>query len=119
MPYTLPPKFIAGSVALVAGAANVTVQAAPGVGFRHRLVGGVFSLNRLATGIVDLSISSGGVLIAVARGLSVAGTPVHPIIVPEPGLQFADNEAIVLSTTSTVATGTGLVLVYFFTDTST
>ena len=118
MSYMLPVAVVNAQVALVAGAANVTIQTGPGVGLGYRAVAVSINIGRTATGIADIVLVDivPSVVVARASGLSVGGVPGAYILLPEPGYQFADNSGMQMQTACTVATGTAFITVYFFTD---
>lgn len=120
MAYLFPPSRTFGNVALVAGTATATILAAPGAGFRYRIVGGLLWINRTATGLVDVLFEdiAGVDIIWEARGMSVAGGMSNfPLIIPEPGQQLPDNTGLRIRALSSAATGNAGITVYYFIDT--
>ncbi len=105
------------SVALVAGTANVIIIPAPGVGFQARVFGGSLATNRLtAAAIVDVSLSWGATIILRGLGMTLNGTPGYSFLFPEPGITGAGNTALTLGTTSTAATGTVAMVLFYLID---
>lgn len=116
--YGAPPSIADASVALAAGSAAATAIAAPGAGFRIRVVGGMLMITRSATGNADVVLRNGvgGSLIAQARGLTVAGTPIVPLVIPEPGVVLDENTLLELSTAASAAAGAAQATIYYFID---
>jgi hypothetical protein len=116
--YLQPPNVATVSIAAVVGTAVAIIVAAPGVGFALRLVGCQLGLNRAAGGNVDLEIRDGATRIVMNYGVSQGAggdlTIAPPI--PEPGLQLTPNTAMNFAVISSAATGTGFVVVYYYTD---
>lgn len=103
---------------IVVAATNTTIVAAPGVGFRHRLVGVQLMVNRAATGVADFAVTdgAGGTVLLQAGGLSVAGLPDFAPPIPEPGIPFSLNTAMVVNEAATIAAGNYVAVVYYYTD---
>ena len=106
------------SAALVIGTVTTTIVAAPGFNKAIRVVGGVLSLTRSATGIVDVILKDGGGVTFVwsVSGMSVGGTPMSALILPEPGIQLPSNTALVCDATSTTATGNAAYHILYLID---
>lgn len=130
MPYSLPivgpgngSSQAAGTIetnlALIAGTASVVVLPALGTGLRYRCIGGQWGINRLAAAVnADIFIRDtvSGLNIASLRGLSLAGVPSGPLIIPEPGLTLGDNSALTLIAISSAAAGSAFLILYFYID---
>lgn len=121
MSYPGPPGVAVASLAAVVGTAVVAVVAAPGAGFRHRLVGCQLGSNRAAGATCDTELRDGVNPIVRNYGLLAGGgdlTLAPPI--PEPGIIIAENTAINFAVISSVAaSSTCVCVVYFYTDTIT
>lgn len=118
--YRFPPQYVSIAVANVVGTATGIVVPAGGVGTRIRVVGGQLGINRLSgAAICDVSLQSAGITLATARGLQLTGTPFMPLVIPEPGVQVADNTDLILSVTASAASGSSVATVYYFIDQST
>lgn len=116
--YGEPPAITDTSLNHVAGTATATVLGAPGAGRRYRIVGGILSVNRLSTALVNAYLNNGaaGSRLWAAQGLSVAGTPVAQIQIPEPGIVLDENTLLQLELTASAASSNSIVVVYYFTD---
>ena len=112
MSYSTPPALASDTTVLVVGNTTATLVAAPGPGLAIRVVGWYGYVNRLATGVVDIS------LVGVARfgGLSVAGKPGSEHNFPEPGVQLAVNTALQVTYGSSVAVGSGYSGAFYYID---
>lgn len=118
MTYVAPPTVARIAPVLVVAATNTTLVAAPAAGFRIRVVGGHWGVNRAATGVTDLALTDGaaGAVLAQGPGLSVAGTPFVPILIPEPGIVLTVATALVVNEASSIAAGNYVAVVYYYVD---
>lgn len=117
MTYANPPGVAAVSIALIAGAANGTLIPPPGINVGLRIVALNVSINRLATGIVDVTISDGnGNILLRSLGMQLTGTSTVVFTLPEPGFQVLANTPLNISTNSTAAAGTATAVAYYFFD---
>jgi hypothetical protein len=119
MAYSNPPLVVLIQPLAVVITTTVNILAAPGANLRYRVVGVVFGMGRSTTGISDMSIldDTAGNAMAVARGLSVAGTADLDVSIPEPGLvQAVANKPLVFQHSTTVAAGNLSVIVYYYID---
>lgn len=114
--YVAPPSIATATVALVAGAATVVILPAPGAGFRYRIAAISIGISRQATGLVDATVqdSAGNQIGRAAGALSVGGVSGFYVPLPEPGVPTATNTSLQASFSSTVATGSGVVTIYYF-----
>jgi hypothetical protein len=116
--YSQPVGYVAFGVNLVVGAASGVIIGAPGAGFMLRIVGAHLTINRLSTGIVEVSLTAttSGNVIAFSKGMQLTGTSFSPISIPEPGLTLLENESLTLTTFSTAAAGAAYATVYYYVD---
>lgn len=106
-------------VAVIAGTATVTVQPAPGVGQRLRLVGSHITVNRGAPAAgVDCTLRyiTSGTVLQRAQALSPAGTSYAEMELAGPGYQGPDNDGIELAAASGAAGGSAFAVIYFYFD---
>lgn len=115
--YNIPPLVASATVPLIVGAASVIVLPAPGGGAAYRIASFSVGISRNATGDVDCTLSDGITQLGRAPGaMRLAGTPGYYVILPEPGLQAAEDAAIEFTFGSTAATGSGLCVLYYYID---
>lgn len=117
MAYRTQPIAATGGLAVPAGAGSVTIVAAPGLGFRLRLVAGYVSVSRL-TGLCDVTLEDLPIATVVMRqvGLAPAGNPALPIELPEPGISFPENHGIQAVLNGSAAGGTFNATLFYFLD---
>lgn len=119
--YSRPPLTATGGGALVAGGVTFNVLAAPGAGFRYRIVAAFIGISRTAgAAIVDATFIdsiSASVPIRAPGAMQLTGVPGYYIPIVEPGVIFTENAIVQVSFASTVAAGSGVVLLHYFIDT--
>ena len=117
--YSREPLLASTSMAHIVGTVTNTIVNAPGAGTRIRLVAANGGPNRAATGVTDIRvrIAGGNTYIYWAGVATAAGGVIQPYNLPEPGISLPENTALSIDCSSTVATGTTFIQVYYFLDT--
>ena len=112
--YNQPPLVASDpGTALAAGNVTTTLVAAPGAGFAIRVVGVNAGINRLSTGIVDVTVNG---VPWRCLGLQLTGRSGDQWTLPEPGVQLAANTALSVTYSSSAAAGTGFAVVLYYID---
>jgi hypothetical protein len=121
MAYTLPPArvsnaFATGGIGIVT---TRTLVAAPGVGFRHRLVSAKVSLDSAATGQVEVLVAGTAFTnpdLFFVMAMMGMQNPHDDAFAPEPGIILPVNQRIGVLDVASVAAQTYFITVYFYTD---
>lgn len=118
--YSRPPFTATGGGALVAGVVTFNVLPALAGVFRYRLSGVFLGISRTAgAAIVDATIidaTSLAVPVRAPGGMQLTGVPGFWIPLFEPGIVFTPGAIVQASFASTVAAGSGLVLIHYYID---
>lgn len=120
MTYQQFPSTAFATVALAVGVATVNVLAAAGATGRYRATRVTVGVSHLlAAGSVDVQVlgTVSGLHLGAVATLSLAGISWIAYLLPEPGWPFGLNDAVQLSTNSTVATGAAQITIDYFADT--
>lgn len=118
--YSRPPFVQTGGIALIAGVATANVLLGPGANLRYRVSAVYLGISRTAgAAVVDATVLdavSGNVYLRAPGAMQLTGTSGFYIPVPEPGIPFDVASDINVTFASTVAAGSGIVLVYYYID---
>ena len=105
--------------AIAAGTTGPTVViAAPGVGFRLRVVGVHFTLTQAVAVATQVAafLNDGSAIAQFRASLEWNGVPSFAVPIPEPGIQLPDNTALSATNVGTAAGGQIVYVVYYYVD---
>lgn len=116
MAYDPTPDSVAGSVALVVGAATINLLPAAGVGFAYRIYAITVGITRTSgAAVADADLNGGGIFERIT-GLTLNGSAWQRIAYEFPGFQMPENAQLDVTVNSTVAAGSLLAVVKFYLD---